>query len=172
MSHPLTSAPLEPGGGGRDGYAQLTRTVLTALVRVVPDAQSAILVVLTWHALRNARLKLGPLAGRTAAGVSGEQLAEALDRPLRTIRHALARLVATRAVVKDPVLPGHKNVYTLPWLTGGGAVSPPRADAPDVGADDAAAPPAPAPPRRRGHPARLPLPSAADPPDLTHPHPG
>ncbi len=117
MSHPLTSVPLEPGGGGRDGYAQLTRTTLTALARAMPDAQSAILVVLTWHALRNARLKFGPLAGRTAAGVSGEQLAEILDRPLRTVRHALTQLVVTGAVVKDPVLPGHKNVYTLPWLT-------------------------------------------------------
>jgi hypothetical protein len=133
MPRNLTLAPLESGGDDRQlAYARLTRTALTTLARAMPDAQSAILAVLTWHALRNSRLRLGPLAGRTAAGVSGEHLAEILDRPLRTVRHALARLVATDAVVKDPVLPGRKNVYTLPWLTGG-SVTPPQGGASDAG---------------------------------------
>lgn len=125
MSRNLTLAPLESSGDDRrEAYARLTRTALTALVRAMPDAQSGILTVLTWHALRNSRLRLGPLAGRTAAGVSGEQLVEILGRPLRTVRHALAQLGGKGLVAKEAVPPGHKNVYTLPWLTAGSACPP------------------------------------------------
>jgi hypothetical protein len=95
-------------------YATLTKERLLRLARAMPDCQSAVLMVLVWHAIRNAKMKRGGLAGRTVASVSGGQLAGMTGRPLRTIRHALSKLLACHLISKVPTAAGRKNIYAIP----------------------------------------------------------
>lgn len=100
------------------GYATLTMARVKRLARAMPDAQSAVLVLLAWQATLHERMSRGPLAGRPAASWSGSQLAAMTDRPIRTVRHALERLRAAGLIEKGPSAAGRKSVYTLPFLGG------------------------------------------------------
>lgn len=101
---------------GRQGFAVLDQDRLIALAHNMPDAQSAILLCLAWHAARQERFRLGPLAGEAVARVSGPRLVELTGRPLRTIRHALRRLKRTGSIVPADTEPGKTAVYRL-YLT-------------------------------------------------------
>lgn len=122
MPGKLNPTPLQLAGtpgaivAAPGGYATLSRDRVERLATAMPDCQSAILLLLAWQATLHEKMKRGPLAGKTAASLSGGQLAAMTGRPLRTIRHALARLAADGVVLKEPVPAGRKNTYTLPFL--------------------------------------------------------
>lgn len=99
------------------GFATIPKDRVLRLARTMPDCQSAILVLLTWHATLNEKMTKGRCAGQTLASLSGKQLAEMTRRPLRTIRHSLRQLVSSHRIAKEPVAAGHKNMYGLPFLT-------------------------------------------------------
>ncbi len=103
----------KPVTGG--SYATLSRARVLCLARTTPDCQSAVLLLLVWQATLHEKMKRGRLAGRLAASLSGNQLADMTARPLRTVRHALQRLTAAKLLVKECVA-GRKNTYTLPFL--------------------------------------------------------
>lgn len=117
----LTPTPLAEAAGAipppeLGGYATLTRTRVVRLARAMPDCQSAVLLLLAWQATLHEKMRRGRLAGRTAASLSGAQLAAMTGRPLRTIRHALRRLSAGQLVSKEAGPSGRKNTYALPFL--------------------------------------------------------
>jgi hypothetical protein len=94
-------------------FAVLERHRLEELARTLPDAQSAVLLCLTWYAARQERLKRGAHAGKCIARLSGPQLADITGRPLRTIRYAISTL--RRCGVIEPLStgPGKTAVYRL-----------------------------------------------------------
>jgi hypothetical protein len=108
----LEACASEPTGDSRP-YALIYQNRIVALARAMRDCQSAVLACLTWHASRQERLKLGPLAGRFLARLSGAQLAEMAGRPLRTVRHALSRLSKSGVLRRDGGAPGRTAVYEL-----------------------------------------------------------
>ena len=131
MSGQLTLTPLGEdtrSSAPPGGYATLSQVVVERLARAIPDAQSAVLVLLTWNAVRNSRLKRGPLAGRVVASLSGAQLGRLTGRPLRTIRYALRQLAARGQVVREVVPAGRKGVYSLPFLVDPSTRAPPASE--------------------------------------------
>src|SRR5262245_2112904 len=79
----------------------------------MPDAQSAVLLCLTWQACFQQRMEYGPLAGQALAKLSGPQLAEMTGRPIRTVRHALRRLKQATRIKNEQSAAGKKGVYRL-----------------------------------------------------------
>ncbi|MDB5306432.1 MAG: hypothetical protein JWO38_634 [Gemmataceae bacterium] len=119
----LTPTTLDALGGEIDpppvgGYATLSKERVLRLARAMPDAQSAVVLLLAWQATLHEKMKRGRLAGRAAASLSGGQLSEMTRRPLRTIRHALRQLLRVRRIAKEPTAAGRKNTYVLPFLSG------------------------------------------------------
>jgi hypothetical protein len=115
-------------------FAIVDRRVLVALVRAMPDSQSAVLACLVWQASRHQRLTWGPYAGRYLARLSGAQLASMTGRHIRTVRHALSRLTTQGHITRETPRSGRTALY----------VPTPRAtlDAPDPNpaAEDGAQP--------------------------------
>jgi hypothetical protein len=114
-TNPLITPSPRPSGS----YAVLTKDRAKALVRAMPDCQSAVLTCLVWQASLHEKMRQGPFAGRPVASLSGSQLSVMTGRPLRTVRHALRRLSECGLVVKA-TLPGRKAIYELPWLSAAG----------------------------------------------------
>jgi hypothetical protein len=110
---PLSDDPLERAGEpdtSKNGYARIERSILVALVRSMPDCQSAVLACLTWQAARQQRFSRGKYAGQFVARLSGQQLARMTGRPLRTVRHSLKRLLEARLIERLGVGPGRTAV--------------------------------------------------------------
>jgi hypothetical protein len=91
--------------------------VRTTVSRITTACQSAVLLLLAWQATLHEKMKRGRFAGRAEASLSGAQLSEMAGRPLRTVRHALSRLVAGDRIRKGEVAAGRKNTYALPFLS-------------------------------------------------------
>jgi hypothetical protein len=100
-------------------YATLTLGRAVRLAGNMPDCQSAVLFILVWQATLHEKMKRGRLAGRPVASLSGSQLAGMTGRPLRTVRHALARLVAAGAIRIERMSAGCKNSYVIPFVADG-----------------------------------------------------
>lgn len=97
----------------RKAFAILDRRELVSLARAMPDAQSAILLCLAWQAAYQSKMKLGPLAGLAVARLSGADLSEMTNRPIKTVRHAIRRLKEAAIVHSEPNAPGKKTTYRL-----------------------------------------------------------
>jgi hypothetical protein len=108
----LPDPPSRPPGPGQ-AFARVDRQRLVALARSMPDCQSAVLACLVWQAARQERLHRGRHAGQFVARLSGAQLAEMTHRPLRTVRHGLARLTRAGIIRREGAAPGRTAVYAL-----------------------------------------------------------
>ena len=106
---PATPSKAAPG----KTFAILERTAMTNLSRTMPDAQSAVLLCLAWHAALQQRMRHGSLAGRQLARISAPALAKITGRPVRTVRHALRQLKAGGKIEKENDAPGRTSVYRL-----------------------------------------------------------
>ena len=106
---PVSFAAFEGG----EAFAVLPRAQAVALTRAMPDARSAVLFCLGWEAARQVRFTKGPYAVQPIARLSARALVELTGRPLRTIRWALAKLVADRLVQPTDHRPGRTNIYRL-----------------------------------------------------------
>jgi hypothetical protein len=91
----------------------LDRDQIVNLARVMPDAQSAVLLCLAWQAALQERLHHGPDAGQRVARLSGRQLAEMTGRSLRLVRYALSRLKLAGIIEPTSAGPGRKATYRI-----------------------------------------------------------
>jgi DNA-binding transcriptional ArsR family regulator len=99
-----------PGG---ESFAHLGRAAMTALARSMPDAQSAVLFCLAWHATINLRMQHGPLTGQLVARVSARELRKITLCPIRTVRHALRRLRDNHLIHNEESRRGRTAIYRL-----------------------------------------------------------
>lgn len=111
---PEVASPETPVTSG-GGYATFTKSRVVQLARATPDCQSAVLLLFAWQATLHQKMKRGPLAGLPMASLSGSQLAQMMNRPLRTVRHAIRQLTA-KQLIRKTSSPGRKNVYTVLML--------------------------------------------------------
>lgn len=100
-------------------YARFDRRQLEVLARAMPDAQSAVLLCLAWHAARQARLHRGEYAGQFVARVSARELAELIDRAIRTVRYALKALKQNGLIDSENRGPGKKGAFRVTMLETG-----------------------------------------------------
>jgi hypothetical protein len=56
---------------------------------------------------------MGANAGKAVARLSGRQLADMTDRPLRTVRYALNRLTKAAVISRVDAAAGRKAVYVI-----------------------------------------------------------
>ena len=94
-------------------YAMLDRDRAVELARLMPDAQSSVLLCLGWQAALQERLRRGPYAGQQVARLSASQLAEMTGRHLRTVRYALSRLKDTGIIEALRSGPGRTAIYRV-----------------------------------------------------------
>lgn len=98
----------------KDGlYARITLFEMSALVRSMPDTQSAVLACLQWQAALQARLTRGPLAGQRVARLSAATIGTLTGRSVRTVRGALARLKQAALIAPIATSPGRTMTYRL-----------------------------------------------------------
>jgi len=109
----IDNLPDVDGSFSRQSFAILEREVVIALAKAMPDAQSAILLCLAWHACLQERMRNGPLAGEFVARLSGPQLAELTGRPIRTVRYALRKLKKAARIFNEQSAAGKKSIYRL-----------------------------------------------------------
>jgi hypothetical protein len=110
---PVTQTPGVDASNPGASFAIFERELLVALARVMPDAQSAVLLCLAWQASFQKRMEYGPFAGQAVAKLSGPQLAEMTGRPIRTVRHALSRLRHATRIKNEQSGAGKKGIYRL-----------------------------------------------------------
>ena len=107
--------PIAPASRG--SFALIGHEEMTALAHAMPDAQSAVLWCLAWHAAINARMSRGPLAGQQVAKVSASALAKITGRPIRTMYDALSKLQDHDLIQNVEDRPGRTAVYRLTLRT-------------------------------------------------------
>jgi hypothetical protein len=119
----VTPEPATTPGSDDDNrgssFAIFERAFLGALARVMPDAQSAVLLCLAWQAVLQKRRQHGPFAGQPVASLSGPQLTEMTGRPIRTVRHALSRLKQAGRIRNEQCAAGKKGAYRLTLIVPG-----------------------------------------------------
>lgn len=103
---PLPNAP------ANESFAVIGRAEMTALAHAMPDAQSAVLFCLSWHAALNERMRQGPLAGRRVARASVGLLGRITGRPVRTVKDALKKLRDSGLILRES-RPGQTSVYRV-----------------------------------------------------------
>lgn len=108
---PLATNTAMPASSGEFALIELSHA--EQLASVMPDARSAVLFLLGWQAARQVRLSFGPCAGRRVARISASTLAQLAGRPVRTIRWAIAELLAAGLIEQERTPPGWTNIYLL-----------------------------------------------------------
>jgi hypothetical protein len=111
------NAALPIAAATRETFALISRVDMTALARAMPNAQSAVLWCLGWHAAINARMSRGQLAGQQVAKVSASALAKITGRPIRTVYDALSKLQDHDLIRNVEDRPGRTAVYRLSLRT-------------------------------------------------------
>jgi hypothetical protein len=99
------------GSGVSRRYAMMDQDLMISLAKMMPDAQSAVLLCMVWTIARQQRLKRGPDAGSPVARLSARQLADMSGRPLRTVWHALRQLKNASLIAQEATEPGRKAAY-------------------------------------------------------------
>jgi hypothetical protein len=107
----IETLPVEPASSV--SFAIFKRPEMVSLARSIPDAQSAVLFCLQWHAALQQRMRRGPLAGQQVARVSAGTLAEITECPVRTVYAALSKLQKRHLIQNIESRPGLTAIYRL-----------------------------------------------------------
>jgi hypothetical protein len=94
-------------------FAIFDRQTMTSLASAMPDAQSAVLFCLAWHAAIQVRMSRGPLAGQYVARVSATSLAQITGRAIRTVWYAIKKLRSAGMIKQEAQHPGRTSVYRV-----------------------------------------------------------
>jgi hypothetical protein len=107
----IETLPVEPASSV--SFAVFKRPEMIALARSIPDAQSAVLFCLQWHAALQQRMHRGPLAGQQVARVSAGTLTKITEFSIRTVRYALSKLQQRHLIKNVESRPGRTAIYQL-----------------------------------------------------------
>lgn len=111
-SNTPANKPVKGAKVTRAAYANIPEPVLLSLVRCMPDLQSAILLLVAWHACRQRALKQGDLAGKPVARLSHADIAKTTGRRKDCVKRSLTKLKDKKLVISYQEN-NEKTVYSI-----------------------------------------------------------